>query len=437
MRTNRILERAVSTPNRDVLPATERSTINIPHSDLFNPDGSLRLLQTGLDRSLIQINQGVNSLQVRIGGVIGRLPITDQLSLDISPKFPISNLARLIAKSDQTLDRKVDADRLYDFSSWNGYLPELLLRSFALELAGVESEGIHRIYSRSVKTGTPRPKLDFRRSEQQFWSRGILTRAVTEVFEFSSSNAANKLIKAALINSIRLASGEPQLSAQRAQFAHALRGLNRVADLVDSNIDRATEDALLELPRFKPRHSKAVLIAREIIKRSGVILEFATKRLSLPSFIINLDKVFESYIRNSLEHSIFAVAPGWSITDGNLQGISKPLLNDNDKFIIMPDILISHPNTLIPSLVCDVKYKTKPAEEDRYQIISHCVSYQSNAALLIYPKRRGGPSGLIRLGSLGPVEYSINLYEYHFDIGENLENQEAMFSEAVVGLLTR
>jgi hypothetical protein len=44
--------------------------------------------------------------------------------------------------------------------------------------------------------------------------------------------------------------------------------------------------------------------------------------------------------------------------------------------------------------------------------------------MLIYPKRPGGPSGLIRLGNIGPPSFSIDLFEYHFELDGVLEDNE-------------
>jgi 5-methylcytosine-specific restriction enzyme subunit McrC len=421
-------------PKRRVIAAKERSAINIPHADLFGEDGNLRLLTDALDRSLVQITQGLDQLQLRIGGVIGRLPITNQLALDISPKFPISNLAHLLAESDQSLDRRVSADRLYDFTSWNGYLPELLLRSFALELKAIEAEGTHRSYHRVTRTDIPRPKLNFRRSEQQFWARGIPTRAIIDVFDFSNDNPVNRVLKAALKCALSLSFGQQSLAKEARLFAHMLRNFDRVGDLAVDIINDECERAIRELPGFKPGHAKAVVISREIIKRASPVLEFADRRMSLPSFLINLDNVFESYIRNILRKVAKRSFPTTRIGDGNHKDFSKPLLNDNNRFMIMPDILIFDVIEDIPRVVSDVKYKTKPIEEDRYQIISHSLSYQARSALLVYPKRRDGPSGMVRLGGVGPPGHTIDLYEYHFDLGADLGQEEGQFAAFAFGL---
>jgi 5-methylcytosine-specific restriction enzyme subunit McrC len=410
--------------NVRIINAQERSSLEIPHEYLFDDQGRLKLIPDATDRSLVQVTQGREHMVLQIGGVIGRLPVTESLALDISPKFSISNLARLLALSDQSLDRKVGVDRLYDFTEWTGYLPELLLRSFATELRAMRQEGSHRNYKRVSREDIPKPKLNFRRSEQQFWGRGIPTRAVVEGFDFTLDNPTNRILKAALRRAIPLASGQGSLAEELTVFAESIRSYGLVSDAPRSSIERSFSDALAELPRFKFHHSRAIWIARELIIRSSVVLDFADRRLSLPSYLINLDRVFESYIRNVLRSRLRALRAAFTVQDGNLKGFTKALLNDSERFVVMPDILVFGDGEVAPRMVADVKYKTRPKEEDRYQIIAHSLSHHCRKAMLIYPKRPGGPSGLIRLGNIGPPSFSIDLFEYHFELDGVLEDNE-------------
>lgn len=418
-----------------VLPAQERSSLEIPHKYLFDEKGELKFIPGATDRSLVRVTQGREHMVLQIGGVIGRLPVTESLALDISPKFSISNLARLLALSDQSLDRRVGVDRLYDFTEWTGYLPELLLRSFAMELRAIRQEGSHRNYQRVVREDIPKPKLNFRRSEQKFWGRGIPTRAVVEGFDFTIDNPTNRILKAALRFAIPLARGHRSLAHELTVFAETIRSYGLVSDAPRGSVQHSFADALADLPGFKPHHRRAIWIARELIERSSEILDFADRRLSLPSYLIKLDRVFESYIRNVLRSHLSALGASAVVQDGNLKGFTKALLNDSERFVVMPDILVFSNKQIEPRLVADVKYKTQPKEEDRYQIITHSLSYHCRKAMLIYPARRGGPSGLIRLGEIGPPSFPIALFEYHFGLDGVLEDNESQLARDVNQLL--
>lgn len=418
-----------------IIQAQERSSLEIPHEFLFDERGDLKFVADASDRSLVRVSQGRDHMVLQIGGVIGRLPLTENLALDISPKFSISNLARLIALSDQSLDRKVGVERLYDFTSWSGFLPELLLRSFATELTAIKMEGSHRNYQRITREDMPRPKLNFRRSEQQFWGRGIPTRAVVEGFDFTLDNPTNRVLKAALRRAIPLAVGQPSLTRELAIFVEMVRSYGLVSDASRASVERTFADALYDLPKFKQHHTKALWVARELISRSSEVLEFADRRLSLPSYLINLDRVFESYIRNVLRVQLSGYSASFEVQDGNQKGFTKPLLNDSDRFVIMPDILVFGAGIETPKLVADVKYKTRPKEEDRYQIITHALSHQCRRAMLFYPCGRDGVSGLVRLGEIGPPSFPIELFEYHFELDSELADSETQLGFVVNHLL--
>ena len=407
-----------------IIDAQERSSLEIPHEYLFDSRGELRFIPDATDRSLVRVSQGREHMVLQIGGVIGRLPITENLALDISPKFTISNLARLLALSDQSLNHRVGAERLYDFTEWTGFLPELLLRSFASELRAIQLEGSLRNYQRSTREDIPRPKLNFRRSEQQFWARGIVTRAVVEGFEFTLDNPTNRILKAALRHAIPLAADQESLVNELTIFADMIRSYGLVSNAPRSDIEQSFASALAEVPRFKPHHRRALWIARELINRSSEILAFANRRLSLPSYLINLDRVFESYIRNVLRSQLNELGSAYEVQDGNQKGFTKPLLNDSDRYVVMPDILVYEGRDRTPKMVADVKYKTRPKETDRYQIITHALSYHCRRAMLIYPKREGGPVGLVRLGEIGPPSFPIEVFEYHYELDGILADNE-------------
>lgn len=76
-------------------------------------------------------------------------------------------------------------------------------------------------------------------------------------------------------------------------------------------------------------------------------------------------------------------------------------------------------------MIADAKYKTKTKETDRYQVISHALSYDSKIAVLVLPKEEGYTGESLRkLGGVG-TQYSIDVYEYYFDLSsDDLESEE-------------
>ena len=79
-----------------ILEVSERSSVEIPVSDLLHAGGKLKIRSDLIGRGLVEIRQADHTLKLRVNGIVGRLPVTDDLALDIKPKFSVSNLNRVV-----------------------------------------------------------------------------------------------------------------------------------------------------------------------------------------------------------------------------------------------------------------------------------------------------------------------------------------------------
>ena len=96
-----------------------------------------------------------------------------------------------------------------------------------------------------------------------------------------------------------------------------------------------------------------------------------------------------------------------------------------------PDIVVFRDST--PLLVVDVKYKAKPAREDRSQVITYAVGYGTSLGLLICPASGGQRQGL---RSLGLVNNQIQVDEYYFNLAaEDLVTEEQKLVQVVANLI--
>ena len=119
--------------------------------------------------------------------------------------------------------------------------------------------------------------------------------------------------------------------------------------------------------------------------------------------------------------------------DGNKKRHQLPLFVDNNKYKTKPDLIVKDQRGTL--MIGDAKYKKKPSEEDRYQIISHALAYGVNKAILIYPlPPRGEHSGLKRLGNIGHHN-SIEVYEFYFDLSGDLSASDQQLKTAFAALL--
>ena len=187
-----------------VLQGKERSSIKVPFRNIIDTSGKVKI-DPDIHRGLIEIRQSSQSdIVLKIGGVVGRLPINSEMAIDISPKFPMGNLARLMSLSDDYLSKRMDIWRSYEITKTDGYLPELLLKNLAEYLKRSHIEGIHREYVKQSVEGSLRPRINFTKSSQRFWAKGQMTKAVSDQFHFTRNNLVNHILSEACKTSISL-----------------------------------------------------------------------------------------------------------------------------------------------------------------------------------------------------------------------------------------
>lgn len=178
-----------------IISARERGSVDIPLSDLLHFGGELKIRPDLISRGLVELRQSARRLQLKVNGVVGRIPVTSGLALDVQPKFSISNLNRIVYVSATKIENPFFINRPYSRAKLSSYLPVPIIKSFTSSLHRSLMEGLHREYCRSVNEAAPRPKLNFIKSDQRYWSRLIPTKAVIESFDFTSDNLANQTLK--------------------------------------------------------------------------------------------------------------------------------------------------------------------------------------------------------------------------------------------------
>ncbi len=417
-----------------ILETAERSSIDIPLSELLHGSGKLKIRPDLIGKGLVELRQAKNALTLRVNGLVGRLPVTDNLLLDVHPKFPVSNLNRMVHASRTELKNPFFVDRPYQRYKTQDYLPIPLIRSLTRMLSELITRGVFREYLRETTIGSPRPKINFIKSHQKFWAKHDPTKAVMEQFTYSADNLPNQCLKLATVKALALSKTTDQLKACVPTLAESLRQLERVSFKSQQAINCELPYVRSRVPSFRSDYARALAVALEIIQHSDVSLNSAQSGISLEAFIISLDDVFERYIRNVVSSILRPDGSSIKTVDGNLKQHQKYLFHDNSKYKIKPDLIIKDASSIL--MIGDVKYKVKPQEVDRYQIITHALSYDVNRVVLIYPSRaRYGERGLRRLGRAGKAGNHIVVYEYYFDLAENLEFEEEALRTAVLKII--
>lgn len=416
-----------------IIEAQERSSIDIPISELLDDGGQLKLRPDLIGRGLVEVKQSKSGFKLQINGLVGRLPITENLSLDISPKFPVGNLNRMVYASQVQLFNPFLAERPYEETALNDYLPVPLILSFEKSMLRLVENGILREYQRVRVEGPPKPRIDFNKTQQKFWAKLKPTSAVMEQFDFSQDNLTNQCLKLATVKAVSISRGSPHLSSCIKVFAQSLRQLSNVSLRDIGVIRRELSYASGKVPAFRRDYAKALEQAFKIIHSTDVSLNSSSNGIALESFIISLDDVFEQYLRAVLSELPTLGFGRVATVDGNLPRHQRPLFADNKKYKTKPDLIVQDQRGAL--MIGDAKYKMKPSEEDRYQIISHALSYGVKQVVLIYPKHTKMPEGgLKRLGKIGGDD-GIEVFEYYLDLSGDLLTSEKNLRIAFAELL--
>ncbi len=417
-----------------IIAAKERGSVDIPLSDLVHHGGELKIRPDLISRGLVELRQSSNKLQLKVNGVVGRVPVTSGLALDVQPKFSISNLNRIVYSSATKIENPFFIDRPYSRTQLQSYLPVPLIKSFTASLQRAVMEGLHREYGRTIKETAPRPKVNFIKSDQRFWSKMMPTKAIVENFDFSSDNLPNQTLKLAAYKALALSKTIELLTQCAPQLANALRQLERVTLRDPGDIFAELSYVGGTVPSFRVDYSHALSYAIEILRHTDVSLNVAAEGLSLESYIISLDDAYERYLRHvlhTLQHPAFGAV---TCVDGNTAKHQKQLFHDNKSYKVKPDLIFrSSGGTL---LIADAKYKGEAKEDDRYQIIAHALAHAVRKAVLIYPRRNHqSRHGLFRLGATGPGGGEVEIYEYYFDLDADLDAEETNIRKSFENLI--
>jgi McrBC 5-methylcytosine restriction system component len=113
---------------------------------------------------------------------------------------------------------------------------------------------------------------------------------------------------------------------------------------------------------------------------------FACRRL-------NMNVVFEAYLRTVLQSEAREDRWGIQVLDGNREGGSKFLFSDSSSVVANPDIVMAPSNAANhPALLLiDAKYKPMSGaldREDLNQVISYGLSYNAPNVVLAHPRGR-------------------------------------------------
>jgi len=403
----------------------ERESRVFPREDLFDTTGHSLVLPKTRELSAVELKDVLNGVNLRALGLIGYLPLTSEIVLNLRPRFPLANLWRMLAVADESYDRVLPVLRSYERADASAP-HQLLARGFCHYLRQIMDLGLARGYYREPYTGFYKPRVEFGRTVARHLSRGDDLTISGDVFAFSANLPVNGVLKSACLAFLRLVPRETKWAAERKLLLEALNALHRVSPAPMRFGDEALADTT---PRWVREHYRGALsVYAMLLGYTQIGFGYDAQGSEMPSFLFALEDVFESYVRNVFREALRE--DKIAVLDGNNPRHYGKLFLDTNKFITKPDLIFRRKKVVIG--LAEVKYKPEIAEVDRYQVLSHVLAAGCKIGVWISPAPLGNPGGLEYVGA---VSTGAKFYHYTLDISGDLDEASSVMVEKVSALL--
>lgn len=431
---------------KTILVVNEHEEIELPQK-LIASDGYVDAFKEALERDYFSIRLKKGKLILQAGGYVGRISVNESLALDIRPKVPLGNLERVLALAKSQVIQLNSQRRTYNTSKFSPKsVSDFLWTEFLEQAEYVHELGFQKKYIRVIGSRqTPRGKIAPFKSRLQSARYG---RPVAECSwqERSIDTGPNRLILyllSVLHNSL-IGSAD---RAMKRRVTYCLSLYEHIPFDAKRNFlsDPEVRDPEI-ISQTKDHYRGIVKIGKLILEGQGLaFLESSASGIDATSLLINMDIVFEDYIRNTLEQSQELKKAGLDILDGNKggdRGGKKPLLTTTDHPFQSEKEIIATPDVVLKSLdpeskknvVIDVKYKRVQRTADRSdinQIIAYACSYDASAAVLIFPFN-DNENRILCLGAFGKTK----IFQYFVDLtNPDIEREGEMLSTALIEML--
>lgn len=398
--------------------AREREETAIPITEVLK-DGEIDIFPDVQNQKYFEIRFRGRRLIITAGKYVGFIPLNDRAIIYVQPKIPTINLIHLLSVAGGVV--ALGREREYRLTSLTAPpLLEAMARAFIAHLEEMEVEGLHKTYVNVSETESIlKGQIRFQESMQQLWSRGKSHLAVSSYFELTANVPENQALyfacRSLILHFVALGLA-PDVLRVLGQFEELFA---RAGVSLRLPMKNETKESGLSAT-----HIRALRLAFALVARRGVELPLGGTDIFLPSFLIDMESLFEEYVLRVLAQnlaSVQVVGPKESM---------KPFFEDTDVPMANPDIVIYRNGVAL--CVGDVKYKLRYTREDLNQVISYALSYGVERTLLFVPALSEHDAGLNPIGKIKGIQ----VYQYSLWLGSNLLSQEAKrMSTAVAAVL--
>ncbi len=319
---------------------------------------------------------GGNCYALRPSSHIGIVTAGD-LAVVVRPKIPIESVMFVLAyalgiwdwrQEDTTL--AVDTDVLEAILPAFAHHTERAIRRGLRQDYRVEEEALHAV----------RGRIAF--AEQIRRRPGIPLPVEVRYDDFTEDIEENRLLHTAIHLLGRIPIRSPrwrqELRGLRPRFATVSVGSYRRGGVPEVRYHRLNE-------HYRP----AVELARLIIDSSS--FELRHGEVTASSFLIDMNDVFERFLRSALRDTLGLPAGAWP----DLESHRRLTLDEGGRIGLIPDLMWRHPVEGTPTFVGDAKYKRIEPDGfkhgDVYQMLAYCIASDLPSGLLVYAAEEHEP----------------------------------------------
>lgn len=408
-----------------VIEIQERGQRFFPRTDLIDASGRSLILPETRELRAVEIRDVANGAVLMALGFIGYLPLTNTITLNIVPKFPIENLWTMLEVGGESYRKILPTLRSYQTSTYHAPI-YLLARSFCHYLKGTLSAGIERSYYPRVQTGYYRPRLEFGPTINRYISRGNPVETVSRVFEFGLDSPVNQIVKAACLRFVRVVPRTDEWEEEHLLLQLALDTLQHVNEREPSVLEFDLEQSVSF--RVHEHYAGMLRVYHLLLTGGGIAFTFEPGGKELPSFLFNLEDIFERFVRQTFVQGLREA--GIVVLDGNKH--PGYLFEDRSNYPTKSDLIFRRPKKEVTALG-EVKYKPRLKEADRYQIISYVTAAKAPIGILFTPANDDESQRLERIGRLAT---GAQIYHYRVDVRSDISTSQTQMIEDVRAVLS-
>ena len=289
-------------------------------------------------------------------------------SIVVRPKIPAARAMFLIAYALDPKHWREDDIALAPDAD----VPDAIAAAFARRVERATARGLLRSYRREEDAlHTVRGRVRF--ADQLRRRPGMLLPIEVAFDEFTEDIEENRLLHAAL----RLLARMPLRSADARKRLRAL--LPRFAAVGAPSYRRGVAPEIA-WTRLNAHYRPAAGLARLIVESSS--LELRRGETAAAAFLIDMNEVFERFLRTALREALDLSGPAWP--DGERE--RRLALDEAGSIHLYPDLLWLDGRE--PVFAGDAKYKRAEGgvpNADLYQMLAYCTAAGLPSGLLVYP----------------------------------------------------